>query len=200
MLHFLHASQEVSQNFLAPCKDSILKKVSLHPAPSADSSGRMRLHSDSGLDICLLVSFHFGAKLTSIMPCEAAAATATEQPEGQVFLHHSVTGNSKVIRSQSVNCKLVPTGSDWPAAELVSSPKTHCSPPAPGDTLSWLADVDIHTMKQLTNTWASVCSQDTWYQVTSLISLSHLPPETKITLCRAWLWGNFSLFDSYRAF
>lgn len=77
------------------CKDGILKKVSLYSAPRADSSCGMRQPSDSGLDICLLVSFHFGAKLTSIMPCEAAAATATELPEGQVFLHHFVTENAK---------------------------------------------------------------------------------------------------------
>lgn len=139
--------------FLALCEDSIFIKVSLHQGLSADSSGRMRLHSDRSMDICLLVPFHFRAKLTSVMLCKAAAATATKQPEGQPFLHHSVTGNSKVIRSQSVNCKLMPTGSDWPAADPVFFPP-HDSLLSPGSQRHPDVQTDTHahkhTVKELT--------------------------------------------------
>lgn len=103
-----------------------------------------------------------------------------------------MTEDRKVIRSQAVNCKLRPTGSARPRPSLASFLMTHFSPPSPKTPsliLMWR-----YRMKCLRNSSASVYSEGTWYQNTSLISLSHLPPETKITLCWAWLWGNFSLF------
>lgn len=136
-----------------------------------------------------------GPKHTSMMPCEAAAATATEQPEGQLFLQQLGDGGLKRSFGHNLlTTNMCQQGQNdqqqilWLTA-LLRIPETH--------VVEW--QTRRHTTKQFGNTGAFACSQGTHKQDTSVISLSHLPPETKITLCRAWLWGNISLFDSYTA-
>lgn len=86
----------------------------------------------------------------------------------------------KVIRSQSVNCKLMPTGSGWPAAQppcfVLGFTPSNLTLPFP--ETPWRANTHTHCKR--VDTLEHPSAHKTHHnQTASLISLSHLPPQRR---------------------